>query len=123
MLTHRIIDSFRLDKTLKITKPTINLTLPSPVLNHVPEQRVHLFRGVGIPGVPCWFISLQKQDYENLGALSKPVGDFRCNNSSWGGFLQPLVCTAGSGMDPSHLVGNKAEENCCKVQPGLLMSL
>lgn len=69
--THRIIDSFSLEKTLKITKPTINL--PSLLLNHVPEQHVHLFLGVG---VRYWFISLHKQGYENLGAPDQACGGF-----------------------------------------------
>ena len=39
---HRTTESFRLEKTFKITEsPTINLTLPSPPLNYIPKRHVY----------------------------------------------------------------------------------
>ncbi|KAK4824196.1 hypothetical protein QYF61_012012 [Mycteria americana] len=38
---HRIIESCRLEKTLRSSSPTVNLTLPSPSLNQVPKHHIY----------------------------------------------------------------------------------
>lgn len=40
---YRIVESYRLEKTLKIISSNINLTLASPPLNCIPKRHVHTF--------------------------------------------------------------------------------
>ncbi|KAK4815156.1 hypothetical protein QYF61_017597 [Mycteria americana] len=102
---HRIIESFKLEKTLISLSPTINLAQPSPPLSHVPKHHVYTsfkylqgWRLNHFPGQPVPMLDHPFSEVKFPHIQSKPpLAQLEAISS------RPITCYLGEETDPTSL--------------------